>query len=174
MPWRRKWQPPPVFLPKKSHGKRSLVGYSPWGHKELDMTEWPALSKQGIKSSERKQIMSNGEWCPNEELVKKTNTYKPTWSESSSESESEVTQSYLTLCDPMDCSLTGSSVHGIFQARVLEWIAISFSRGSPALQADALPSEPPGKLESSRCYCKYLVFTTFEASHTTVDISVLK
>ena len=44
--------------------------------------------------------------------------------------ESEVTQSCLTLCDPMDCSLSGSSVHGIFQARVLEWIAISFSRGS--------------------------------------------
>ena len=41
---------------------------------------------------------------------------------------SEVTQSYL--CDPMDCSLPGSSVHGIFQARVLDWGAISFSRGS--------------------------------------------
>ena len=43
---------------------------------------------------------------------------------------SEVAQSCPTLCDPMDCSLSGSSVHGIFQARVLEWIAISFSRGS--------------------------------------------
>ena len=42
-------------------------------------------------------------------------------------SESEVAQSYLTLCDPMDCSLPGSSVHGIFQARVLEWGAIAFS-----------------------------------------------
>ena len=42
-------------------------------------------------------------------------------------SESEVTQSCLTLCDPMDCSLPGSSVHGIFQARVLEWVAIAFS-----------------------------------------------
>ena len=41
-----------------------------------------------------------------------------------------VAQSYLTLCDPMDCSLLGSSVYGIFQARVLEWVAISFSRGS--------------------------------------------
>ena len=58
-------------------------------------------------------------------------------------------QSCLTLCDPMDCSLPGSSVHGIFQARVLEWVAIPFSRGyslprvksgSPALQADSLPS----------------------------------
>ena len=45
-------------------------------------------------------------------------------------SESEVAQSCPTLCDPMDCSLSGSSVHGIFQARVLEWVAISFSKGS--------------------------------------------
>ena len=36
----------------------------------------------------------------------------------------------LTLCDPMDCSLLGSSVHGILQARILEWVAISFTRGS--------------------------------------------
>ena len=46
------------------------------------------------------------------------------------ESESEITQSCPTLCDPMDCSLPGSSVHGIFQAIVLEWIVISLSRGS--------------------------------------------
>ena len=39
IPWRRKWQPTPVFLPKKSHGWGSLVGYSPWGHKESDTTE---------------------------------------------------------------------------------------------------------------------------------------
>jgi len=44
-----------------------------------------------------------------------------------SESESEVAQSCPTLLDPMDCSLSGSSVHGIFQARVLEWGAIAFS-----------------------------------------------
>ena len=65
-----------------------------------------------------------------------------------------VTQSCLTLCDPMDCSPPGSSVHGILQARILEWAAISFSRGSsqpknrthsPALQADSLLTEPPGK-----------------------------
>jgi len=37
-PWRRKWQPTPVFLPGESHGQRSLAGYSPWGHKELYMT----------------------------------------------------------------------------------------------------------------------------------------
>ena len=44
------------------------------------------------------------------------------------ESESEVTQSCLTLSDPMDCSLPGSSIHGIFQATVLEWGAIAFSQ----------------------------------------------
>ena len=46
-------------------------------------------------------------------------------------SESEVTQSCLTLSDPMDCSLPGSSIHGIFQTRVLEWGAIAFSAFLP-------------------------------------------
>ena len=49
-------------------------------------------------------------------------------------SESEVAQSCLTLLDPMDCSLPGSSVHGIFQARVLEWGAIAFSEISSILK----------------------------------------
>ena len=39
IPWRRAWQPTPVFLPGELHGQRNLVGYSPWGHKELDTTE---------------------------------------------------------------------------------------------------------------------------------------
>ena len=39
IPWRRKWQPTPVLLPRKFHGRRSLVGYGPWGHKESDTTE---------------------------------------------------------------------------------------------------------------------------------------
>ena len=42
--WSRKWVPTPVFLLEESHGQRSLVGYSPWGCKESDMTEWLALS----------------------------------------------------------------------------------------------------------------------------------
>ena len=65
------------------------------------------------------------------------------WSTGVGESESEVAQSCPTLCNPVDCSLPGSSIHGILQARVLEWVAISFSRdllypgiepGSPTLQ----------------------------------------
>ena len=62
-----------------------------------------------------------------------------------------VFQSCPTLCEPMNCSPPGSSDRGILQARILEWVAISFSRvssrprgqtGSPVLQADSLPSEP--------------------------------
>ena len=53
-------------------------------------------------------------------------------------SESEVAQSYPTLCDPMDCSPPGSSVHGIFQARVLEWVAIAFSIRPPAFSQSLL------------------------------------
>ena len=73
--------------------------------------------------------------------------------------ESEVAQSCLTLCDPIDCSLPGSLVHGIFQARVLESVAISFSRESSQprgltrvshIAADILPSEPPGTLWNAR------------------------
>ena len=64
-----------------------------------------------------------------------------------------VTQSCPTLCNPMDSRPPGSSVHEILQARILEYIAIPFSKesscardqtGSSALQADSLPSEPPG------------------------------
>ena len=67
---------------------------------------------------------------------------------------SEVTQSGQTLCNPMDYSLPGSSIHGIFQVRVLEWFAIpspgdlpdpGIEPRSPALQADTLVSELPGK-----------------------------
>ena len=44
IPWRREWQPTPVFLPGKSHGQRTLVGYSPWGRKESNTTEQPSLA----------------------------------------------------------------------------------------------------------------------------------
>ena len=73
--------------------------------------------------------------------------------------EIEVAPPCLNLCDPIGCSLSRSSIHGIFQARVLEWVAISFSRGSSRprdrswvsriVKADALLSEPPGKSSRS-------------------------
>ena len=60
--------------------------------------------------------------------------------------ESEVAQSCLTLCDPRDCSLPGSSAHGIFQARILEWVAISFSRGSSLPRDRTWVSHATGRL----------------------------
>ena len=48
--WRRKWQPIPVFLPGKSHGQKSLVGYSPWCSKRLDRTEWLTLRFSSVQS----------------------------------------------------------------------------------------------------------------------------
>ena len=66
-----------------------------------------------------------------------------------------ISETYPTLCDPMDCGLPGSSVHGILQVRVLEWVAMLSPPGnlpdpgvqpkSPALQADSLLTEPQGK-----------------------------
>ena len=53
-------------------------------------------------------------------------------------SESEVAQSCPTLSDPMDCSLTGSSIHGIFQARILEWGAIAFSVNNSCLNINKI------------------------------------
>ena len=77
-----------------------------------------------------------------------------------------VTQSCPTLCDPMDCSPSSSSVHGILQARILEEAAIPFSRdlpnpgvklGSPVLQADSLVSEPPGKPPLTQRYVPFCI-----------------
>ena len=86
-----------------------MAGYSPWGHKESDMTEQ-------LNWTERK-------WK---------------WS-----------RSVMIDCDPMDCSLPGSSVHGIFKARVLEWVAISFSRGSSQPRDQTWVSQVVGR----RFYC---------------------
>ena len=60
-------------------------------------------------------------------------------------SESEVAQSHPTRSNPMDCSLPGSSIHGIFQARVLEWLAIAFSVNGLGSLAEAF--NPFGKTE---------------------------
>ena len=79
-------------------------------------------------------------------------------------SESEVAQSCPTLCNPMGCSLPGFSIHGIFQARVLEWVAIPFSRGSswPRVQTQV-------SCIAGRCF---VLWATREA-HSSSDFSSL-
>ena len=77
----------------------------------------------------------------------------------------KLLQSCPTLSDPMDCSPPGSSVHGIFQARVLEWGAIAFSEGtgiksmSPTLAGGFLTTGPPGKPSSSEIF-QNLLYTS--------------
>ena len=99
IPWRRKLQATPVFLPGESHAQRNLVGYIQSVGSQRVRCDW---------------VTNTSPWLN-----------LPWLSE-----VSEVAQSCPSLCDPMDCSLLCSSVHGIFQARVLEWVAISFSKGS--------------------------------------------
>ena len=95
-PWSRKWKPTLIFLSGKTHGQRSLVGYSPWGHK------WEGYDL-AIPCVHAKLLQS----CP-------------------------------TLCNSRDCSLPGSSVHGILQARILQWVAISFIQGIFPIQGSNL------------------------------------
>ena len=125
IPWRRAWQPTPVFLPGESQGQRKLSGYSPWGQKVSDMSEQLSTHMLSIKIQIRNSLI----------LIQMTpgislDIYFSMLPSKHIQSESEVIQLCPTLCNPMDYSPPGSSVHGIFQARVLEWVAISFSRGS--------------------------------------------
>ena len=82
---------------------------SPWALSNLSLTSL-GLSLLGDIS-----------WCPGSLLFLKFPSFMALCL---------ITQSCPTLCDPMDCSPSGSSVHGILQARILEWVAMSFSRGS--------------------------------------------
>jgi len=111
MPWRREWLPTPVFLPGEFHGQRSLAGYSPWGRKELDMTEWLALSL----------------FSDTNIIFNVYNVYHADISCMHAAAAAKSLQSCLTLYDPIDGSPPGSPVPGIFQARTLEWVAISSS-----------------------------------------------
>ena len=96
------------------------------------ITDWMDMSLSEL----RELVMDREAWHAAIHGVAKNRTWLSDWTEltssvgKESESESEVTQSCSTLCDPMDYSLPGSSLHGILQARVLEWVAISSSRGS--------------------------------------------
>ena len=70
IPWSRKWQPTAVFLPEKSRGQRSLMGYSPWGRKELDMNEYvraPTHTQSSITYKNQESLF-NGYF--NEPIIK--------------------------------------------------------------------------------------------------------
>ena len=69
-PWRSKWQPTPVFLPGRSHGWRSPIGSSPWGHKELDTTEWHFLPLfRSVRYLGSPETTANRAWSSNSTLI---------------------------------------------------------------------------------------------------------
>ena len=152
--WRRKWQPTPVLLPGKSHGWRILVGCSPRGCKELDMTEqlnfssfislqilesWKTIFIFSLCSCLRwshpalcfkcqtKTLMSPSSLLPFQYV---SQTLQEIYICMCACVCAKSLQSCQTLCQPMDCSLPGSSVIGILQARILEWVAMLSCRGS--------------------------------------------
>ena len=86
----------------------------------------------------------------------KRSVFIPIPKKNESECESEVAQLCPTLCNPMDCSPPGSSLHGILQARLLEWVAIAFSRGF---------SRPRDQTQVSRIVGRYFnLWATREAT----------
>ena len=106
-----------------------------WGHKESDTSEQLTLSltvfknlTSNICSSRMNFLIPVSQDFPSLLGIEMIALVHYTFHDM--KSESEVAQSCPTLCDPMDGSLPRSSVHGIFQARVLEWVTISLSRGS--------------------------------------------
>ena len=134
VPWRRAWQPTPVFLVGESPGTEELAGYNPWGCKESDTTE--RLNWTEVNWSSYSLITNyHNQWLH----------YVLCF----------VAQLCLTLCDPMDYSLPGFSVHGEFSRQESssglpcpppgDLTNPGIKPRSPALQTDSLSSEPPGK-----------------------------
>ena len=115
-------------------------------------------------------VEDRGAWCAAVHGVAKSRTRLSNWTTIYMECCGVLdTQLCPTLCDPTDCSLPGSSLHGILQARILEWIIISFSRdlpdpgikpGSTALEADSLTSEPTGKPSPKYAYTYVYIEST--------------
>ena len=135
IPWRRKWQPTPVFSPGKFHGQRSLEVYNPWGHRESNTTGCVHIHmyNNGFSSLSKTRtcwylmkIIGNIIL-----LIKVFYKVKITWTCFQSSCYCcLVAQSCSSLCDPVDCTPPSSSVHGIPQAIIVKWVSISFSKGS--------------------------------------------
>ena len=124
IPWRRKWQPTPVFClgnPMDKRAWRATVHMvARVIHVWMTNTFIQGMKSYGFSSSYVQMWV--GKWV------------------------SEVTQSCLTLCDSILCSLPGFSIHGILQARILEWVTISFSRGSSQPRDQTQVSHVGGRL----------------------------
>ena len=128
---RRQWHPTPLLLPGKSHGWRSLVGYSPWGRRVGH--DWSDLAAAAAALWWECRMVHT--WMLSHARLSQytlITCFSPEWKQCiySMSTCAQALQFCLTLWDPMDCSLPGTFVHGILQTRMLEWVAMSSSRGS--------------------------------------------
>ena len=118
IPWRRKWQPTPVLLPEKSLGRGT----------------WQAVVHGVAQSRTRVKRLSSSSsyiiWSVCVCVSCSSLAFDIRYCLNLFFLTCSVAQSWPTLCHSKDCSPPGSSIHGIFQGRILEWVAISFSRGS--------------------------------------------
>ena len=124
MRWRRKWQPTPVFLPGESQGESHSFFLF------LAMLYLHCGTDLVVVACRLSFPKACGILVPGPGTKPGTSALKGRFLTTGPRGEGEVAQSCLTVCNPMDCSLPGFSVHGILQARILEWVTISFSRGS--------------------------------------------
>ena len=113
------------FLPREFHGQRSLVGYSPWGCKESDTTELKHFHTS-ITTLIRDTVAYDLEGLHLSFVMLHPQHPALCLEYNKNLSLSVVSDS----CDPMDCRPPGSKIHGISQARILEWVVIFFTRGS--------------------------------------------
>ena len=75
-PWRTKWQPIPVSLPGESNGQRSLVGYSPWGHKEVGTAEWLTHKSWLYQGGGGRSVNRSKRWKKRSESTKRTHRHR--------------------------------------------------------------------------------------------------
>ena len=147
IPWRRAWQPPPIFLPGESQwteeaGRLESIGLQRVRH---DWSNLVHMHTSVLLDNCHDEIY----WDPNSRTCECELLWKfclcrchqfqmGSWQRALTQYDlgpykkkkwSEVAHLCLTLYNPVDCSLPGSSIHGIFQTRLLEWVAISFSSG---------------------------------------------
>ena len=113
-------------IPEKRREEKGKGEKRRYTHLNADFQKIARRYKKGFLSHQCKEIEENNRMRKIRDLFKKIRDTKGTFQ--AKESESEVPQSCPTLCNPVDCSLPGSSLHGILQARILKWVAISFSR----------------------------------------------
>ena len=180
---RRQWHPTPVLLPEKSHGQRSLVGCSPWGREELGTTEWPHFhfslpcigegNGNPFQCSCLENPRDGGAWWAAIYGVAQSQTRLKRLSSSSSicvrhclRSTANVrvcvlSHSVVSDSDTVGCSLPSPSVYGTLQAKILQWVAIPFSRGS---------SQPRDWTQVSFTAGRFFIIWTTRVAHRANDM----